>query len=304
MTKLELRESVKEAPKKRGNRWRVIVARPGQGSSGFYSEEMLKRDAEKIIAPGGQMFINHGSDRNPKDMVGIYPEGSFWDEDEVAVVSEVDVFSHWKEFVEEVGPHCGASLYALGESDEDGNVTAILEDRLNGADLVARPGLVGSGLAEKLYESAVSHSENRPGTRQAEHKENKLDKETLEAALSAANKPLLDALTTLVAEKKAAEAADAQVKADEAAVTSAVEAYDAKVQAIADAKLPEVQAESLRKKAMAGEDVAPLIEEAKALKEQIAESLKESHQDEDSAGAILGSSRKYESATDLGKVFG
>lgn len=299
MTKLELRESVKEAPKKNGNRWRVIIARPGQGSSGFYSEEMFRRDAEKIIAPGGQMFINHGTDRNPKDMLGVYPEGSFWDEDEKAVVAEVDVFSHWKEFVEEVGPHCGASLFALGESDEDGNVTAIIEDRMNGADLVARPGLIGSGLAEKLYESALSHSETRPGARQAENKENKLEKEEFEAAL----KPLADALATLVSEKKAAEAADAQVKADQSAVTSAVEAYDAKVKAIAEANLPEVQAESLRAAAKAGQDVAPLIGAAKALKEEIEKSLQESASEPSTYGVILGES-KATSAVELGKVFG
>lgn len=297
MTKLELRESVTEAPKKNGNRWRVIVARPGQGSSGFYSEEMFRRDAANIIAPGGHMFINHGLDRNPEKMLGVYPEGSFWDEEEKAVVAEVEIFSHWKSFVEEVGPHCGASLFAVGESDEEGNVTAILEDRMNGADLVARPGLIGSGLAEKLYESAISHSETRPGTRQVENKkENKLEKEEFEAAL----KPLADALATLVSEKKADEAANAQIAADEAAVTSAVEAYDAKVKAIAEAGLPEVQAESLRAAAKAGQDVAPLIESAKALKAEIEKSLQESAGVEVN-GTIVGT-RKFESAVDLGKV--
>src|SRR5690606_22263815 len=149
---LHLKESTAEAPVKKGKRWRVIVARPGKGSSGTYSEELFRRDAHKIIAPGAQSFINHDSTRNPKDMIGIFPEAAYFDENEKAVVAELEVFSHWEKFVDEVGPHCGISLYALGEADEDGNVTAIVEDRLNGADLVSRPGLVGSGLAEKLYE--------------------------------------------------------------------------------------------------------------------------------------------------------
>src|SRR5690606_28787043 len=113
------------------NRWRVIVAKPGVGSSGTYSEDLFKRDAEKIVPAGGQMFINHDDSRNPKDMLGTYPEGSYWDSEENAVVAEAEIFSHWKEFVEEVGPHCGVSLYAMGEADEEGNVTAIIEDRLN-----------------------------------------------------------------------------------------------------------------------------------------------------------------------------
>jgi hypothetical protein len=42
----------------------------------------------------------------------------------------------------------------MGETDKDGNVVALLPDRMNGVDLVSYPGLVGSGLVEKLYESA------------------------------------------------------------------------------------------------------------------------------------------------------
>lgn len=297
MSKVNLRETLAEAPVKKGDRYRVIIARPGQGSSGNYSEELFRRDAEKLIPKGAQAFINHGQ-RDPEKMVGVYPDGGYFDEAENAVVGDLQVFEHWKAWVAEVFPYVGVSLYAMGSADEEGNVTEILEDPYNGADIVARPGLQGSQI-DKLYESAISYSEERPGARQAEHKENKLEKEEFEAAL----KPLADALATLVAEKKASEAADAQIVADQAAVTSAVEAYDAKVQAIAKAKLPEVQAESLRAAAKAGQDVAPLIESAKALVEQISASLKESAEESAPEGTVLGS-RKVESATDLGKVFG
>lgn len=293
MTRIDLRESTTEAPKKTGNRWRVIVARPGKGSSGTYSEELFRRDAEKIIAPGGQMFINHGTDRNPKDMLGIYPEGSFWDEDEKAVVAEVDIFSHWKEFVEEVGPHCGASLFALGESDEEGNVTAIIEDRMNGADLVARPGLVGSGLAGKLYESAIAGSDKEPTVTVAEEAngvkmEEKLDK-------------LIDLMTSYVADKKTEDSAKAQVEADEAVAAARVESFAAAVKAVDEADLFESQRESILESAKAGVDVAPLIEAAAQVKGEAIASLKESADVQD--GRIL-STRKVESATDLGKVFG
>ncbi len=262
-TQVAIRESVTEAPVKKGNRWRVIVARPGQGSSGFYSEEMLRRDAHKIIAPGGQAFINHDDSRNPKDMLGVYPEGSFWSEEDKAVVSELEVFSHWKEFVEEVGPHCGISLYALGQADEEGNVTAIQEDRLNGADLVARPGLVGSGLAEKLYESAIAGSE-KATVIAAEENGNEMELEEKVDALVAK----IDALTSaIVAEngKKAEEAA--QIKADAEAVASAVEAYDAAVKAVDEADLLAPQREAILSAAKRGEDVTAAIESAKAVKE-------------------------------------
>lgn len=295
---IKLRESVAEAPVKVGKRWRVIVARPGQGSSGNYSEEMFKRDAHKIIAPGGQAFINHDDTRNPKDMLGVYPEGSFWSEEDKAVVSELEVFSHWADFVEEVGPHCGISLYAMGEADEDGNVTAIVEDRLNGADLVARPGLIGSGLAEKLYESAIAGTDETPVTSAEDRKENKMDEKVSEK---------LDAIATALAslvsgmEKASAEAekANAEAKSDR----DAVEAYDAAVKAIDAAELPAKVVESLRDQAKDGVDIAPLIEQAVAMKEAVEEAAEAKI----SESAIHGrdfASRKFESATELGKVFG
>jgi hypothetical protein len=285
---LKIRESVSEAPVKRGNRWRVIVARPGRGSSGTYSEDLFRRDAAKIIAPGGQMFINHDDDRNPKDMLGIYPEGSFWDESEKAVVAEAEIFSHWKAFVEEVGPHCGVSLYALGEADEDGNVTAFVEDRLNGADLVARPGLVGSGLAEKLYESAKAQTVETPGVTSAQE-ERKLEMEKdVEERFGA----IESLLKSLVATKQAETAEAAQAQANDDAGRLAVEAYDAAVTAIDAANLPEKVVESLRKQAKDGVDVTPLIEQAVAIKEASEEAFRVS-ESAPGRGASEGAASKF-----------
>lgn len=295
-TQIAIRESVTEAPVKKGNRWRVIVARPGKGSSGEYSTEMFRRDAHKIIAPGGQSFINHDDSRNPKDMIGVYPEGSFWSDEDNAVVSELEVFSHWKEFVEEVGPHCGISLYALGESDEDGNVTAIIEDRLNGADLVARPGLVGSGLAEKLYESAIKQaSDEKPGVTSAlEERKLEMDEKDREAIAA-----LTTAVQALVTDKQAAQAEAAQVAADEKVVEERLDAYDAAVEAIEAAELPADAAKSLRAEARKGADVAKLIEFAKTVKDGEADRIAEAADTTRDFGG-----RKVENATELGKVFG
>lgn len=293
MKQLHLKESVSEAPVKRGNRWRVIVARPGVGSSGTYSEEMFRRDAHNIIAPGGQSFINHDDKRNPKDMIGIYPEGSYWSEEDNAVVSELEVFSHWSAFVEEVGPHCGISLYALGEADEDGNITQIIPDRLNGADLVARPGLVGSGLAEKLYESAISHSEQKPGVTvtqdgtNGEIMEEKLDK-------------LIDLMNSLVTDKKTEEAAKAQVEADEAVAQARVESFAVAVKAVDDADLFASQRESILESAKAGQDVAPLIEAAKAVKAEAVKAVTESA--ELVEGRVIGSDDKKFSLTKIAEA--
>ena len=297
MTEKILRESVTEPPVKTGKRWRVIVARPGQGSSGNYSEEVFRRDAHKIIAPGGQAFINHDDSRNPKDMLGVYPEGSFWSEEDKAVVSELSVFSHWEAFVDEVGPHCGISLYALGEQDDQGNVTAFIEDRLNGADLVARPGLVGSGLAEKLYESAIAGSGKTTTTAVEERERNKMDEKVVEA---------LEALTaqvaSLVTDRKESVAAEAQTEADATAIAEALASFKAAVKAVDEAELLDVQRESILAAAERGDDVAPLIEQAVAIKKAAEESVT-ARLGESAPGREFGA-RKVESATELGKVFG
>lgn len=137
-----------------GKRWKGVLAVPGQGSSGFYSEEVLREYGPAALAPGAKAFIDHDTVRSPKDMIGVYPDGAQWDEELGALVGELEVFPHWQEFVEAVGPHAGLSIYMMGETDADGNVVALLPDRMNGVDLVSYPGLVGSGLVEKLYESA------------------------------------------------------------------------------------------------------------------------------------------------------
>lgn len=137
-----------------GKRWKGVLAVPGQGSSGFYSEEVLREFGPTALAPGAKAFIDHDTVRSPKDMIGVYPDGAVWDDELGALVGELEVFPHWQEFVEAVGPHAGLSIYMMGETDADGNVTALIPDRMNGVDLVSYPGLVGSGLVEKLYESA------------------------------------------------------------------------------------------------------------------------------------------------------
>lgn len=297
-TLTRLRESITDAPIRKGGKWRVIVARPGEGSSGKYSADVLKRDASKIVPAGAQCFINHDITRSPRDMVGVYENAASWDEDEQAVVAELKVFSHFQEFVDEVGPHCGISLYALGEKDDDDNITSFHEDKYNGADLVARPGLEGSGLAEKLSE-AHRVQENNPGVELSaqEGKETKDMDEVKEAitALSTKIDALVNAQTAKVEE-------DAQREADKSAVEEAVAAYDAKVEEIEAAReslLPS-QVSNLRAEAKAGNDITPLIESYKAMNEEARNLLLENGQAP--AGRITATETK--SVAEFGKAFG
>jgi hypothetical protein len=148
-----LRESAPSSLERVGKRWRAVLAVPGEGSSGIYSEDVLKEFGPSALAPGAKAFIGHDDSRSPKDMIGVYPDGAEY-VDGVGLVGELEVFPHWADFVEHVGPHAGLSIYMMGEVDAEGRVTKLLPDKMNGVDLVSYPGLEGSGLVEKLYEEA------------------------------------------------------------------------------------------------------------------------------------------------------
>ena len=271
MSKRVLKEAAGSATKTATGRWRAVLAKPGQGSSGFYSEDVLKEYGPKALGKGAKAFINHEDSRNPKDMIGTYPDGAVYEEG-VGLVGELEVFSHWREFVEEVGPHCGLSIYMLGESDEDGNVTSLVPDRMNGVDLVSYPGLEGSGLAEQLYESARAQSAKERTAASAVEKEKK-SMDELQKAIEA----LTTLMTTFVTEQKAASdaatkaeaAAKAEVEDKDKAVATALESYDTAVKAIADVKtLAPSQVESLTAKAKKGEDITEALAEAKKIADE------------------------------------
>jgi len=279
MTMTFFTESVTEAPVKRENgRWLVAIATPGQGSSGHYSEEMLKEYGPVAFPAGAKAFINHQSDRNPKDMIGIFPEGAYWDDERKQLMGEIETFSHWKQFVEEVGPHCGMSIYMAGESDKDGNVTKLIHDRQNGADMVSYPGLVGSGFVEML-ESARAGSE--PTAALAEGNEGK-DANRMDEAQFAELKSLL---TAAIADREAKAQEAAQVEADETVAQERVDAFEAAVEQIDAADLTPAQRKALRVEAKAGRDVTAAIEAQVALKAEI---LAESAPAEDApAGRVV-----------------
>jgi len=159
------------APVKNGNNWRAILITPGKGSSGIYSESMLKEHGPKAFPRGTHSYVDHpvaeGEVRSPKNLMGVLAEDAYY-EDGVGLVADVQIMPHWKDFVEAVAPHTGLSIYAMGEGErnEDGEVVveSLVPNVQNSVDLVSYAGRPGSGLAEKLYESAVAKfTEAAPG---------------------------------------------------------------------------------------------------------------------------------------------
>lgn len=298
MTKKLLSEST-AVPTKAGNgRWKSVLITPGQGSSGFYSEDVLREYGPIALRKGAKSFVTHNRTENgepdPFAMWGFLAEDSYY-EDGVGLVGVIEVLPSWRDKVEEVAPHVALSVYVSGEADEAGNVTKFVEDVQNGVDMVAYPGRPGSSLVEQMVENAaqMARESEEPTVTSAVEKEKeiKMEKDVEErfAALEAL-------LTSLVTNEQAAQAEAAQAEADEKAVEEALASYDAAVDAIEAAELPADAAKSLRAEARKGKDVTPLIEFAKVVK--AAAPAAETHETRE-FGA-----RKFESAIDLGKVFG
>ena len=151
------------APVKSGNNWRAVLITPGTGSSGVYTEEMLKEYGPDAFKKGTHSYVDHPRDeediRSPKNLIGVLAEDARY-EDGVGLVAELDVMPHWKEFVEAVAPHTGLSIYAMGEGNYNDDGEVVVENLVphvqNSVDLVSYPGRSGSKLVDKLYEAAIS----------------------------------------------------------------------------------------------------------------------------------------------------
>lgn len=269
--------------------WKVRVISEGQGSSGIYTRELLERDHaafNNVLS-----FRNHpnwyeGPQTRDFTMIAGSVEGETWVEQEAdgrtAIFANYRPDPEYKEKLERYKDKLGLSVYIAGSGSENENGEFVVEsfdgnDPYASLDVVIAPGARGRFLEsadymsdlKKMYAVREDDGKDHSGARQMEKKEIKMDEELKEAL-----KGISEALAVLVADKKNADVAEAQSKADEAAVTSAVEKFEAAVVEIDKADLLPAQKESLRKAAKAGEDVAPLIENAKKIKEEAIESLR------------------------------
>lgn len=272
----KLFEESTSIPESTGTRglWRAVLITPGVGSSGTWPVETIERDGPRVLRKGAKCFVTHNRSANgepdPFSMWATLASDS-WYEEGVGLVADIQALPSWIDKVEEVAPHTALSVYLMGESDEFGNITAILDDPQNGVDMVVYPGRPGSALVEKLYESAKLDSEkNNAAVNKAAVKETEgllqMDQE-LKDRLAA-----IEASIEKIAGAKASEAqAEVDAEALAAAVDTAVEARMAKakegVAAIESAKadlLPS-QVASLTESAMAGKDIAQAIEDSKKI---------------------------------------
>jgi hypothetical protein len=273
MSKIILQES-SSAPTRVGEFWRAVLITPGKGSSATYSEDVLRRDGATAFPAGTHSYINHlqeGEVRSPEKLIGVLAEDAYY-EDGVGLVAKLKVMPHWVDFVEAVGPHTGLSIWAEGTgsrtAEGDMLVEELLANPMNTIDMVSWPGREGSGLAEKLYESAVraSGSDNSvtDGDTEIIPEEGNSDMELKELSDQIAEMPNLIA----------AAVAEALAPAEEPEVKEEV-SVEAVAEAMVAAELPEVSRKAVYESLRNGVELTEAIEAQKSFVASVKESLAE-----------------------------
>lgn len=195
------------------NVFRTRLISEGQGSSGFYSAEMLKRDVPKALPKGTKVYFDHMSEaemdsgraRSMDGLVGVFdsdPEfveadGSSWAN--IRFYENNPRFSNIPAFIEEAMADVGVSIEVhAGVLGDDGVVQELGYSPHNSLAVVTTPGARGKieGLMES-FRSAENHNNNNDGI--------EMDKAEMLAILNEANKPVLEAMAALAESLKPAE---------------------------------------------------------------------------------------------------
>lgn len=298
---------VGDSPSEDGT-WKVRLISEGKGSSGVYTSSLLENHHHAL--DDVLSFKNHptgwdGPETRDFTMIAGEIIGETWiEKDErglTAVYGKYRPDEEYKDKLARYRKKLGVSVYIEGSGyvNDEGDFVV---DWLNPADPYASLDVVIAAGARGRFEESLKdfytqrRVENQnPTAEVVERKDNNMDKELAEALAA-----IKTALDSLVADKVSEADKSAQHEADTKAVEAAVAAYDSAVKQIDEADLLEPQVASLREAAKRGEDVAPLIVNAKAIKEAaLAAATAES---EGPTGRISGS-RQVENAVDLGKVF-
>lgn len=144
------------------------IIQPGWGSSGYYSEQMLKRDGPKVFKAGLKSYWNHPTvseaqerpERDLRDLAAELVSDARWMKNGPAgagLYADAKVFESYAPVVEELAPHIGVSIRANGrvkEGEAEGRKGRIIEKLVSAmsVDFVTEPG--AGGRVVQLFEAA------------------------------------------------------------------------------------------------------------------------------------------------------
>jgi len=169
---------------------------PGPGSSGFYSEAVLKRDGPKVFRAGTKNFWNHQTDAeeaarpegNLDDLASVLTEDAYYADGPKGpgLYAKAKVYEHYRRPIDDMAKDIGVSIRAQGKAREgklpDGSTGRVIEEltRAISVDYVTTPG--AGGQVVSLFESARVHQSDKQGEENMNEAE---IKKLIEAAITA-----------------------------------------------------------------------------------------------------------------------
>lgn len=255
--------------------YNVVLITAGRGSSGLYSESLLREFGPQAFPAGTHSYVDHPTEQNPgrspEKLLGVFMEAAHWDDSEGGLVSRFKPMKHYREFVEEVAPYTGLSIYAQGEGleeDVEGEsvfvVKELLPNVMNTVDLVSYAGR-GGHFAEALLESALEFSQDTPGANERGNENMALEDEVKNLISVVAS-----AVSELTTAREALATATTEVEATKVDASTAVESAIAAARMVEEAELPDTVKDSFRAQIDAGHyDVKPAIEAASAIRDSV-----------------------------------
>ena len=167
----------------------VKIISPGRGSSGYYTEELLRRDGPEVFKPGTLMYINHATDAEEaarpegdwEKLAAVTTGNAYWDANGKAgpaMYAPADVFTKHADEVKEKAPHTGVSIRARGHYVEAASGLPKPKIKLSESKIApdGKPGLIGrliaadsidlvtkAGRDGKLLFESASHNLNEGG---------------------------------------------------------------------------------------------------------------------------------------------
>ena len=184
----------------------VVILTPGLGTTAYYSEAVIKRDAPSAFPKGTHVYLTHqrgpGGEPDTGRLLGFLIEDTTIRDTDGAALNRFKPIRKHAEFVEDVHKGVGLSIAAAGtatmgmmEGKQVRIAQSIDKHIANTVDLVSYPGRPGSGFIESAFAKFEEnvHPDPADGPPQNGNKMAELTEETLKGFTES-----MTALVTLV----------------------------------------------------------------------------------------------------------
>jgi len=163
----------------------VTLLTPGLGTTAFYSESVIKRDAPTAFPKGTHVYLTHNREANgepnPEKLLGVLIQDTTIRESDGAAINRFKPVRRYADFVEDVHEFVGLSIAAGGtvtmgmmEGRQVKIAESIAYSRANSVDMVSYPGRVGSGFVESAFARYAEDVQTEPSASGSEENGNKM----------------------------------------------------------------------------------------------------------------------------------